>query len=110
GDGVTSPIIYTLQRPVKLTPTDDGEVVSQFEFLSRSVGDISEFLDARGETREFHTFMRTFGKPLGVRIPIMTDILINAIDFLDYLVSRRQIMGKFITSRNRWKKASLPAP
>lgn len=109
GDGITSPLIYTLQRPVKMTPGDDGESVHQIAFEARTVGDISEFLDARGETREFHTFMRTFGKPLGIRVPIMSDVLINAIDFLDYLVIRRQIMGKFINSRNRWKRASSPA-
>jgi len=111
GDGVTIPIIYTLQRPIELTPGKlETEKVEQFEFMARKIGEISEYLDARGETREFHTFMRTFGKPLGIRIPIMTDILINSLDFLDYLVIRRQIMGKFISSRNRWKKASSLAP
>ena len=106
GDGITAPMVYTLQRPIKLTQDEDGETVHQFAFEARRVAEISEFLDARGETREFHTFMRTFGKPLGIRIPIMTDVLINALDFLDYLVIRRQILPKFISSRNRWKKAS----
>lgn len=106
GDGITAPLVYTLQRPITMSPGENGETVHQFEFMARRVADISEFLDARGETREFHTFMRTFGKPLGLRIPIMTDALINALDFLDYLVIRRQIMGKFINSRNRWKRAS----
>ena len=109
GDGIVSPLIYTLKRPVKLTAAEDGEVVHQISFEARRVGDIAEFLDARGETKEFHTFMRTYGKPLGIRIPIMTDALINALDFLDYLVIRRQILGKFINSRGRWKKASLLA-
>jgi len=109
GDGITQPIIYTLQSPVRLNPVD-GETVAQFEFIARKVSEITEYLDARGETREFHTFMRTFGKPLGIRIPVMTDALINALDFLDYLVIRRQIVPKFVTSRNRWKKASLLAP
>jgi hypothetical protein len=106
GDGVTQPMIYTLQRPIKLTPGEDGEEIRQLAFEAKRVGDISEFLDARGETKEFHTFMRTFGQPLGMRVPIMTDALINALDFLDYLVIRRQIMGKFINSRGRWKKTS----
>ena len=60
----------------------------------------------RGETREFHTFMKTFGKPLGLRFPLMSDALINALDFLDYLVIRRQVLPKFVTSRSRWKRAS----
>jgi hypothetical protein len=106
GDGITAPLIYTLQRPVAMTRSDDGEVVHQIEFQARRVGDISEYLDARGETKEFHAFMRVFGKPLGVRIPVMTDALIDALDFLDYLVIRRQIMGKFINSAGRWKRAS----
>lgn len=107
GDGITSPVVYTLQRPISLPATN--ELVSQFEFIARKVGEITEFLDARGETKEFHTFMRLFSKPLGIQSAMGTftsDILINAIDFLDYLVIRRQIMGKFIASRNRWKRES----
>jgi len=106
GDGITTPLVYTLQRPVSLTQKEDGERVLQIAFEARKVAEIQEFLDARGETKEFHTFMRIFGKPLGLQIPIMTDALINALDFLDYLVIRRQILPKFINSRNRWKKAS----
>ena len=67
GDGITAPIIYTLKSPVRLTPVD-GEMVEQFEFMARKVSEITEYLDARGETREFHTFMRTFGRPLGIRL------------------------------------------
>jgi len=106
GDGITTPLVYTLQRPIALTQREDAEKVRQFAFEAKRVADISEFLDARGETREFHTFMRTFGKPLAVSVPIMTDALINALDFLDYLVIRRQILPKFILSRNRWKRVS----
>jgi hypothetical protein len=106
GDGITSPMIYTLQRPVTMNPNvQDPEILHQFEFMARRVSEISEFLDARGETREFHTFMRVFGKPM-LKIPVMTDALINALDFLDYLVIRRQILPRFINSRHRWKKAS----
>ena len=67
---------------------------------------ISDFLDARGETKEFHAFMRAFAKPLGVNMSVMSDILIDALDFLDYLVIRRQIMGKLVFARRRWKRAS----
>ena len=109
GDGITMPLIYTLRRPIKLTKEEDGETVRQIQFEARRVAEISEFLDARGETREFHTFMRLFGKPLDMRIPIMTDALINAIDFMDYLVIRRKILPKFITSRNRWRRVSSSA-
>lgn len=106
GDGITAPLVYTLQRPIKMSLGDNGESVMQFAFEARRVSEIQEFLDARGETKEFHTFMRVFGKPLGLRIPLMTDVLINSLDFLDYLVIRRQILPKFISSRNRWKRAS----
>src|SRR5262245_27710810 len=106
GDGITEPMVYTLRHPVRLTPREDSEVVHQISFQGQKVKDISDFLDARGETREFHSFMRAFGKPLGLRIPLMTDILIDALDFLDYLVIRRQIMGKLVFARRRWKPAS----
>lgn len=106
GDGITEALLYTLKRPVQM----GEETVRQFEFKARKIGDISEYLDARGETREFHTFMRTFGKPVGLRFPLMSDALINALDFLDYLVIRRQVLPKFVTSRSRWKRASLSAP
>lgn len=111
GDGITAPLIYTLQRPIKLSPQlEDSETLYQFAFEAKRVGEISEFLDARGETKEFHTFMRTFGKPLQLRIPIMTDAIINALDAIDYMVLRRQVLPKFVASRNRWKRASSPAP
>src|SRR5215471_2219163 len=47
GDGITQPIIYTLQSPVRLNPVD-GETVAQFEFIARKVSEITEYLDARG--------------------------------------------------------------
>lgn len=103
GDGITEPFLYTLKRPVQM----GDETVRQFEFKARKISDISEYLDARGETREFHSFMRTFGKPIGLRFPLMSDALINALDFEDYLRIRRQVLPKFVTSRSRWKKASL---
>lgn len=109
GDAVTAPLIYTLQRPINLTPQlDDSETLYQIAFEAKKMSEITEFLDAMNttETRYFHTFMRTFGKPLQLRIPIMTDAIINALDALDYMVIRRQILPKFIASRNRWKKAS----
>jgi hypothetical protein len=106
GDGITSPLVYTLQTPIKLTPRDDAEVMRQIAFEGRRVGDISEFLDARGETKEFHSFMRAFGKPMGVSVQVMSDILIDALDFLDYLVIRRQIMGKLVVGRRKWKRVS----
>lgn len=109
-DGVTTPILYTLQRPIKMRPEEDAETVHQFEFQARKVGDVAEFLDARSETTSFHTFMRLFAKPLGLQIPMMSDALINSLDFLDYLVIRRQIMGKFTTPQKRWKPASSNGP
>lgn len=106
GDGIMSPLVYTLQRPIKLTPKDDGEILHQLSFEGRRVGDISDFLDARGETKEFHAFMRAFAKPMGVTLKMLTDNLIDAMDFIDYLVIRRQIMGKLVFARRRWKRAS----
>jgi hypothetical protein len=107
GDGITAPIIYTCKSPISMNSLDpNSELVEQFEFVARKVGEISEYLDARGETREFYTFMRVFGKPLGVRIPVMTDALIGALDFIDYLAIRRQIIPRFINSRGKWRKES----
>lgn len=106
GDGITEALVYTLQRPIKLSPKEDAETLHQLAFEGRRVGDISDFLDARGETREFHAFMRAFARPMGVSLKIMTDNLIDAMDFLDYLVIRRAIMGKLVFARRRWKKAS----
>lgn len=108
GDGVETPIIYTLQRPITMSRSADAEVVRQFAFKAGTIRDVSEYLDAagRGETREFHTFMRKFGEPLGVRSLMMTDSLINEIDWLDYLAIRRQIIPKFVAVQRRWRPAS----
>lgn len=110
GDGIETPFIYTLKRPIKLSPQiEDGETLYQFSFEARRIGDITEYLDARGERSEFYTFMRVFGKPLALRIPVMTEALIGAIDFLDYLVLRRQVLPRFLSSPRRWKRVSSPA-
>jgi hypothetical protein len=85
-------------------PEHEWETVHQIEFLAKKVGDIAEFLDARGETREFHAFCRTFGKPLGLRFPLMSDGIVNQMDYADYLAIRRTILPKFVVSRNRWRK------
>jgi hypothetical protein len=107
GDGVNSPITYTLRHPIHLTPgKDDGDVIHQIQFEGRTLGDLSEFLDASGERQEFSLFMRLFGKLLGTTLP-MTDAVINALDFVDYYAIRRKIMGKLVASRERWKKASI---
>jgi hypothetical protein len=106
GDGITEPLLYTLQTPLKVSPKEDSEVVRQLMFEAKRVRDISDYLDASGATAEFHTFMRAFAKPLGLAMPLMTDILIDALDFLDYLVIRNTIMGKFVNSRKRWKRVS----
>lgn len=105
GDGISEPYIYTLQHPIRMGSHEDADVIQQFEFEARTVGEIGEYLDARGERNEFSTFMRVFGKPLGVKIPIMSDALIEALDFVDYLVIRRRVISHFIVSRNRWKPA-----
>lgn len=106
GDGIKEPLVYTLHTPIKMTAKEDSEFVTQLMFEARRVRDISDYLDATGATKEFHAFMRAFAKPIGISIPIMTDIVIDAIDFLDYLVIRDQIMGKFVNARRRWKRAS----
>jgi len=107
GDGVNAPIVYTLQHPIHLTPgKDDGDVIHQIQFEARTLGELSEFLDAGGERQEFSLFMRLFGKLLGTTLP-MTDAIINALDFVDYYAIRRKIMGKLVQSRERWKRASI---
>jgi hypothetical protein len=109
GDGITEPLVYTLRHPIELAAADGGkpsESVRQIQFQARKLGDLSDFLDSRGAGNEFYAFMRAFGTLLGTKLP-MTDGIIGALDFLDYLVIRRKIMGKLTASRGRWKKASI---
>ena len=106
GDGITAPLVYTLQHPIHLTPGQEGgDVIHQIQFEARRLGDISEFLDVVGDTQEFKVFMRLFGTLLGTKLP-MSDTVINAIDFVDYFVIRRKIMGKLVAPRERWKRTS----
>jgi hypothetical protein len=105
GDGVFEPIVYDLKYPITLTRDEDGPVVRQIAFKGQKIGDLSEFLDSRGDRQEFSAFMRSFGELLGTKLP-MSDAIIEALDFVDYLVIRRKIMGKLAVSRGRWKKTS----
>lgn len=106
GDGITEPLVYNLRHPVELTPGEpNGETIRQIHFEARKLGDLSEYLDARGAGNEFYAFMRSFGTLLGTKLP-MTDTIVGAIDFLDYLVIRRKIMGKLTASRGRWRRTS----
>lgn len=103
GDGFDAPLIYTLKRPLQLTAGEDGDRLTHIEFRARRLGEISEFLDAQNTPDEFPTFMRTFGQPVGTKLP-MTDNIANAIDFIDYLAIRKHVMGKLVKARGRWKK------
>lgn len=105
GDGIFEPLVYNLQHPIELAPPD-GDVIRQVSFEARKLGDLSEYLDARGAGNEFYAFMRSFGTLLGTVLP-MTDSIIGAVDFIDYLVIRRKIMGKLTASRGRWKRTSI---
>jgi hypothetical protein len=110
GDGVTAPLVYTLRRPIKLSPRDDAEMMlTQIEFQARRMREVTEFLDATTRGEQFRAFMRLFGKPMGIAVPIMTDTLINSLDAVDYLVIRGPlIMGKLTTAQGRWKKTVSP--
>jgi hypothetical protein len=108
GDGINSPLVYTLQRPLELAPAEadrEAIVVKQISFEARRLGELSEYLDARGAGNEYYAFMRSFGTLLGTKLP-MSDAIAGALDFLDYLVIRRKIMGKLTASRGRWKRVS----
>lgn len=109
GDGVTSPLTYTLQYPIELNRGPDDpqpEKIRQIQFQARRLGQISEFMDARaGSTEEFTAFMRSFGTLLGTNLP-MTDIVLNALDYTDYLIIRGKVMGKLVRSRGRWRRTS----
>lgn len=104
GDGVLEPLVYNLRYPIELAPPE-GDVIRQIEFVAKRLGDLSDFLDARGAGQEFFAFMRAFGTLLGTRLP-MSDTIIGAMDFLDYLVIRRKIMGKLTGSRGKWRRTS----
>ena len=100
GDGINEPLVYTLIHPLTLS---DEVKVTQVSFMARRLGEMSEYLDAQTGPDEFPVFMRTFGQLLGTKLP-MTDGIANALDFEDYLVIRRVIMGKLVRSRRRWRR------
>jgi hypothetical protein len=105
GDGITGPIVYNLLHEIRLSEGEDAQVIRQIQFEAKRLGELSEFLDSSGEAQEFRVFMRLFGTLLGTRLP-MSDSIINAIDFTDYYTIRKKIMGKLVTSQNRWKRTS----
>ena len=107
GDGISEPLVYDLRYPITLARSDgeDSETIKQIQFVARKLGDISEFLDARGGPAEFFAFMRGFGTLLGTRLP-MSESIVGAMDFLDYLVIKAKIMGKLTSARGRWKRTS----
>lgn len=109
GDGVSTPLTYTLHHPIELNrgPDDPApEKVRQIQFQAKRLGQITEFMDARaGSAEEFTAFMRSFGTLLGTSLP-MTDIVLNALDYQDYLIIRGKVMGKLVRSRGRWRKTS----
>jgi hypothetical protein len=104
GDGILEPIVYDLRYPIELAPPD-GDIVRQIQFMAKRLGDLSEFLDAEGFGAQFYAFMRCCGTLLGTRLP-MSDSIVGALDFLDYIVIRDKIMGKLTGSRGRWKRTS----
>jgi len=107
GDGINEPITYTLVHPIKLTERSnnggsDGMTIEQIQFQARRMRDVTDFLDAP-TGQDFPAFMRGYGTLLGVNMP-MSDSIIYALDFVDYLAIRRKIMGKLTAPRRRWTK------
>ena len=100
GDGLDTPMVYTLAHPISLA---EDQTVRQIEFRAKKLGEVADFLNARGATEEFLAFMRNFGRILGLGLP-MTDSFSRALDFYDYLVIKEKFMGKLAVSRRRWKK------
>jgi hypothetical protein len=109
GDGVSSPLVYTLRHPITLNrgkDDPDPQKIGQIEFQARRLGEISEYLDARvGSAEEFHAFMRAFGHLMGTNLP-MSDTILDALDYQDYLIIRGTVMGKLVRSRGRWRRTS----
>lgn len=101
GDGVSHPIVYTLQHPLKLA---EDMTVTQIEFSAKKLGDSARFLDASGEGDSFREFMRAFGTLIGVNLP-MTDSFVNALDIEDYATIAGTVLGKLARPRGRLKKA-----
>ena len=110
GNGVTAPIVYTLCTPITLNrgaEDPEPETIRQIEFQARRLAEISEFLDTRaGSADEFYAFMRTFGHLMGTRLPMST-VVIQTLDYTDYLIIRSKIMGKLARSGGRWRKTLL---
>jgi len=107
GDGITEPLVYDLRYPIELARADgeESETIRQVQFVARKLGDISEFLDSSGGTQEFFAFMRAFATFVGTRLP-MSESIVGAMDFLDYLVIKNKIMGKLTSAQGRWKRTS----
>jgi|SRR5262245_12866693 len=100
GDGINEPITYTLQRPITLN--DAGDTISQIQFQARRMRDVTDYLDAPAG-QDFLAFMRGFGQLLGTKLP-MSDSIINALDYVDYLTIRRKIVGKLTGPRRKWTR------
>ena len=75
-------------HPHPSIPLSEEQTVRQIEFRAKKLGEVADFLNARGATEEFLAFMRNFGRLLGLGIPL-TDGVSRALDFYDYLVIRR---------------------
>src|SRR5262245_9984667 len=101
GDGINEPITYTLQRPINLTAEGDN-AITQIQFQARRMRDVTDYLDAPAG-QDFMAFMRGFGQLLGTKLP-MSDSIINALDYVDYLTIRRKIVGKLTGPRRKWTR------
>lgn len=96
GDGISSPAIYRLAKPISL-PSADGETeISEIEFQATTLREAQEVLAEDSNIRRAKVLLETIARPVGVpRLMKLPLAAVEAISVADGVGIMRLVVPKF---------------
>lgn len=94
GDGVTSPILYKLSRPLRT----NQDSITELEFSGRTLGDIEDVIAADTMPDQALALIRTCAKPVGgeVNLIALPSWAVDAVSLVDGLTILEKVLPRFL--------------
>lgn len=94
GDGVTSPILYRLSRPLRT----NQDSITELEFSGRTLGDIEDVIAADSTPDQALALIRTCAKPVGgeVNLIALPSWAVDAVSLVDGLTILEKVLPRFL--------------
>ena len=96
GDGATKPLLYKLGTPIGMRTSKDADAsITELEFMGTTYSEMEDVLAADNELEQAIALIRTIAKPVGGKMPIMTDTTMEQITMADGVTIMRAVLPRF---------------